>query len=608
MKRLKLRSRAIFVIAAVTMTSLAPACAQQMMCVLERGPVGFVHGRILRQDVGNLTAGDFAHPAVADWDGDGREDLVVGSGYGDLLLFTRSVSGPFATPQSLLPANDQPLGAVARRFQVSPWLGDLNGDGGVDLLLGLRDRVYRYAVRDGNATEGVLLADAVTTTQLEPPLAPCAADLTADGKAEVIVIDGRGRAYMLDEGVARPIMVAGAQLQVAPPARAWAGDWDGDGRADLVLGTGDARVVLCRGMTHGFAPPEELAGASGAVVAGAAPWVTDFDHDGDLDLLVGGRAGFVALVERKADGTLTPVGYLQQRDAPIDAGRCAVATAGDWDGDGDTDVLVGGEDGTVHLFERLDGHELLFARGRVVADDRGPVVAPGAEGRRYAAPALTDWDTDGDLDLLVGGAAGEVHLWRNTRGLHAVGPLKVGKADLRLAGITMPAAFDYNGDGDMDLFVGARPLPEHDMPQGVVLPRIVPGCVYFENTVNRTGALPRFVKGVPIAMTLYSPELNLHRDAGFLTPYALYPTHWRGALQVDFITVTLQGTFLFTNLARSGAYARLQAECHGRALPPSLLPPLYSAVPAEIDGEPGLLAADCAWGFVCWYPRTALEG
>ncbi len=601
------RLRALSLIATLATTATQPACAQQMMRILERGPVGFLHGRTLLQQSGNLTAGDFAHPAVGDWDADGAADLVVGSGYGDLLLFVREGAGAFARARALLPDDELPLGAVPRRRQVSPWLGDLDGDGTLDLLLGLGDRLYRYAVRGGSATEGRALVGPGSGLSLRGPLAPCAADIDADGRPNVLVVDGDGQVHALD-GSARPVSAGGGPLRVSPPARAWAGDWTGDGRTDLLLGGGDGRVLLCTGTAGGLAGPRELLAAGMAARGEAAPWATDWDGDGDLDLLVGKRSGFVALLERVAPDELRLTGHLQQLDAPVDAGRCAVATVGDWDGDGDEDLVVGGEDGRITLFERLPGRQMRFARGLQVATEDGPVMAQGPGAMRYAAPVLTDWDADGDLDLLVGGGTGRVLLWRNSGGLVATGPLRVSGAELRVVGIAMPAAFDFNGDGDTDLFVGARPMPDQAAQPGVVLPQIAPGCAYYENTVNRTGQLPVFAKGVPIAMTLWSREDGLRRDASFLAPYATYPVRWRGRLAADFITVTREGTFVLENTAPRGAYACLQATCEGRSLPPALLPPLYSVVPASIDGQMGLLAADWAYGFVCWYAQQALEG
>lgn len=585
--------------------SLQPVCAGQMTRILERGPVGYLHGTTLLQRTGNLSAGDFAHPAVGDWDGDGAPDLVCGSGYGDLLLFQRGAEGPFGSAKALLPGESPGLADAPRRLQVSPWLGVLEPGGEPHLLLGLGDRVYRYAVRDGATVGGKLIAGPGSGVELPGPLSPSAAAV-AGPSIEVLIVDGLGRAHRLTDEGAAPLIVAGAQLQVAPPARAWAGHWDEDQHADLVIGTGEGRVLLFRGQGAGsFGAPEELLSAQDAPGREAAPWASDWDGDGDLDLLVGWRGGTITVLARDGDA-LAPAGVIQQSDAPIDAGRCAVATVGDWNGDGLADVVVGGEDGRLSLYARLPGERLLFDRGLRIAASDGPVMAPGSGDLRYAAPALTDWDADGDLDLLVGGASGRVLLWRNSGGLEPMGPLQVSGMDLRVTGIAMPAPVDYNGDGDVDLFVGARPLPERPVEPGVMLPEIPPGCAYFENTTDRAGALPVFAKGVPIAMTVVSQEDGLRRDAGFLGPYATHPVQWNGAA-LDFITVTLQGTFRFTNTAHRGAYARLSAQCRGRGLPHALLPPLYSATPAVLDGEMGLLAADVAYGFVTWYPREAVE-
>jgi len=592
-----------FACVALLLLSLQLVCAQQMLPIIERGPVGYLHGTTLLQATGNLTAGDFAHPTIADWDGDGAPDLVCGSGYGDLLLFKRSGEQPFGPARALLPSGEIGLADRPQRLQVSPWLGALDGDGQMNLLLGIGDRVFRYEVREGTTVGGTLIAGRGSSVELPGPLAPCAA--TLDGaEASVLLMDGLGRGYRLTDAGAEPLMVAGVQLQVAPPARAWAGRWDADDLADLVIGSGTGRVALYRGLGGGvFDAPQELISEADALDRDAAPWAADWDGDGDLDLLIGGRGGFVALYTREGD-RLTSAGLLQQTDAPVDAGRCAHATTGDWNGDGLTDLVLGGEDGRVTLFARLPGTPMRFERGLRIAGTDGPVLAPGSGHLRYAAPALTDWDADGDLDLLVGGADGRILLWRNSGSLQPLGPLQVSGADLRAIGIAVPAPSDFNGDGDTDLFVGGRPLPEREPEPGIMLPEIPPGCAYYENTAAGAGILPVFSKGVPIATMLLS-DGGLIREAGFLNPYAMYPARWgRG---IDFIMVTMQGTFAFANTARPGSYACLTAATRGRSLPRALLPPLYSATPAQLDGTDGLLAADCAYGFVTWYERAAVQ-
>lgn len=594
-------------LAVIAATTIQPACAQQMTRILERGPVGFLHGQVLRQAVGDLSAGDFAHPAMGDWTGDGRPDLVVGSGYGDLLLFGREGAGAYDEPKALLPADGAGLAAPPRRLQVSPWIGDVAGDGQPELLLGMGDRVYRYRISGGTTADGRLIAGPGTNVILPGPLAPSAADIEGDGAVDVLVVDGDGRVFAIDAIGARAVTAGGAPLQVAAPARAWAGDFDGDARADIILGSGDGHIVICRGSANGFGAPETLLAASAADGLEAAPWATDWTGDGRLDLLVGWRGGLISLYEQR-DGALHPAGRLQQRRAPVDVGRAAAATAGDWDGDGLTDIVVGGEDGTVWLLKRLPGEEILFERAQQVVAGDAPVLADGAGDLRYAVPALVDWDGDGQLDLLVGGSSGRVLLWMNRGGLRAMGPIRVGGADLRVIGIAFPAPVDYNADGDMDLFVGGRPMPDRRIEPGVLLPEIPAGCAYFENTADRPGTMPVFSKGVPIATTLVTRESGLRRDAGFLGAYAVWPVRWRGGATRDFVAVTQRGAFLFANTARRGAYASLEAECEDRALPPALLPPLYSVTPSRLNDEIGLLAADAAYGFVTWYPPSALRG
>jgi hypothetical protein len=94
---------------------------------------------------------------------------------------------------------------------------------------------------------------------------------------------------------------------------------------------------------------------------------------------------------------------------------------GDLDGDGDLDMIVGTADGRLMYFENQGNakqprfrlvNETLTTQPQGASpagDDQNLVIAVGAN----AAPALTDIDGDGDLDMFVGSASGKIFFFRN---------------------------------------------------------------------------------------------------------------------------------------------------------------------------------------------------
>jgi len=98
--------------------------------------------------------------------------------------------------------------------------------------------------------------------------------------------------------------------------------------------------------------------------------------------------------------------------SPPDLGELALAAnshpaVGDWDGDGDLDVFVGGSNGVMRVFENAGSPQVMNLVERTT---NFSVMASMWAGITNPAPALGDWTGDGCADLAVGGETGGVRL------------------------------------------------------------------------------------------------------------------------------------------------------------------------------------------------------
>ena len=192
-------------------------------------------------------------------------------------------------------------------------------------------------------------------------------------------------------------------------------DINGDGKTDIVIGSkGEALKCFLESDTTPT-PANDIFSKIEDLPKYSAPAFIDIDKDNDLDLLVGGEDGRIALYinsgTAKQPQFVGKPSYLTvalKPDAPKDAkpeplkiSGASVPRVADVNNDNNPDLIIGGKDGRVSVFLGPDWKQ-------------DTTLAESVYSGSYCAPAMADLNNDGLPELVVTNANGELTYYEIT--------------------------------------------------------------------------------------------------------------------------------------------------------------------------------------------------
>ncbi|MEZ4827506.1 MAG: VCBS repeat-containing protein [Bacteroidia bacterium] len=230
------------------------------------------------------------------------------------------------------------------------------------------------------------------------------------------------------------------------------GDYNNDGFIDLILcgldDNGNRQAKLYLGNGTGAFTNDPTATPSLTPVSDGAAAFGDYDNDGDLDLVISGNTGSGSLTRLyRNDGNSQFVEDATATATLTDVEKGSLAW-GDYDADGDLDLLISGTGAgplapaTTRVFEN---------KGNSIFGNSVPSITSVKEG----GAVWGDYDLDGDLDILLTGNTGTnlvTEVWRND------GSNVFVNIGATLTGIKNGQAIwgDNDHDGDLDIVIAGQ--------------------------------------------------------------------------------------------------------------------------------------------------------
>jgi len=335
----------------------------------------------------NLTGINRGSVAWGDYDNDGDMDiLLTGFDVEDIPISKVYHNDGNST------FSDINAGLMGVAWSSVTW-GDYDNDGDLDILLtgsssssGFISKVYR---NNGNSTFTDINAGLMGVAQSSVAWG----DYDNDGDLDILMSGNSNSGSILkvyrNNGNSTFTDINAGLMGVALSSVAW-GDYDNDGDLDILVtgdtGNGPISKIYRNDGNYTFT---DIAAGLTAVVAGSANW-GDYNNDGYLDILLTGclDGNLISLVYRNnGNNTFTDI------SAGLTGVYYSTSIWGDYNNDGFMDILLAGNglNGRISKVYRNNGNSTFTD------------ISAGLTGVGFSFAAWGDYDNDGDLDILITG-------------------------------------------------------------------------------------------------------------------------------------------------------------------------------------------------------------
>jgi len=457
-----------------------------------------------------LTLFGYSVQGAGDTDGDGYGDVLIGSpAYSDgqsnegrVQLFRGSATGLRTTHSWAIESNQ----AVAYMGYSVSTAGDFNGDGFADVIIGApeydsptQDEGVAFVHLGSPAGPDLMFALSAESNKEEGQVGlsvMTAGDVNGDGFSDCLV----GSPYFVDgesHGLARVYHGQGASISPTPrlsniagtagdafgQAVAPAGDVNGDGYGDFIIGSpGYSNGQSDEGAAFVYhSEPDDASigatlesGQTGAGLGTSVDCAGDVNGDGYDDVIVGAplydngqsEEGRAFVYHGSPTGISTTAAWTAESNQPQANFGWSVARAGDVNGDGYGDVIVGayrytnGQDSEGRAFVYHGSPTGLLTTASWTAESNQAVASFG-----WSVACAGDVNGDGFSDVIVGANLydngqsneGRAFVYLGSASGLSSSPAWTAESNQNFAdfGVAVASAGDVNGDGFSDVIVGA---------------------------------------------------------------------------------------------------------------------------------------------------------